>query len=898
MNINSLFLNKAYALLTLIILSSWSIIAQPSLKLISPNGGEKLIINERYSISWVSNYVEKINIYYSIDDNNWNEIVTNLVSEIGSYGWKVPNEISKSLKIKIVSNKFTNVLDVSDNYFAIESNSFPKNSFLNKVQSTKQLKILPLGNSITFDNRSNDIRPVEDKIGYRYPLFNLLNNVSYDYDFIGSEHAGSNFFFPAVGFDDNAGFPGIKTGQLAYLMETGILDLPQYGTVDTITSGPYLETYSPDIILLHIGTNGNDEVGGTSASGVEKILDEIDRFEDSTGTEIIVFLAEIIDRVPNQSYVTELNDSVVNMANDRINNSSNDAYPDNIIIVDMQALPGFDYTISPDPGGAPGDMNDLLHPNDKGHGKLADAWFNSIYNLFGDTISIVSQPLSQSVIEGDSVTFKISVSGGNPLSFQWKKNDINIPLATDSIYTISLANFEDNGAEFSCTISNRLSEVESEKAKLFVAAENGRVTGGQIALYNFEEGSGIIINDISGFQDSLNLQIDTPSNVSWVPYGLEILDKSTIIAKTLPSKIYNECNTTNEISIEAWVLPQNSTQVGPARVITMSKDGSDRNFTLGQDQETFTTRVRTTQTNENGIPALTIPNENIDSILTHIIYTRNDSGEANLYVNGVLKASGLFEGDFSNWDSSYQFALANEFDSDQTDRFWLGTYYLAAIYSRALDSTEVNHNYIVGFNGNKNILKVPVNLSGIVENDTTVVLNWIDNEGSESGYIIERKANSIDSLFFVIDSVGPNINQYVDLLPKYTNSYFYKIKAYNNFYTSDYTDSILVEDIVSGVIKGNLPQTFKLYQNYPNPFNPTTLIRYKISHLSDVSLDVYNVLGEKIKNLVDQKQKPGDYEILFDGQNLSSGLYFLVLNSRSIIKKSLSNSTIKMILLK
>ena len=61
---------------------------------------------------------------------------------------------------------------------------------------------------------------------------------------------------PAFDYD-NAGFPGIKAGQLAFLLDTGINPNPDPDEV--ITKGPYLQYYSPDVILLHIGTNDHPE---------------------------------------------------------------------------------------------------------------------------------------------------------------------------------------------------------------------------------------------------------------------------------------------------------------------------------------------------------------------------------------------------------------------------------------------------------------------------------------------------------------------------------------------------------------------------------------------------------------------------------------------------------------
>ncbi len=73
---------------------------------------------------------------------------------------------------------------------------------------------------------------------------------------------------------------------------------------------------------------------------------------------------------------------------------------------------------------------------------------------------------------------------------------------------------------------------------------------------------------------------------------------------------------------------------------------------------------------------------------------------------------------------------------------------------------------------------------------------------------------------------------------------------------------------------GIIPSKFALEQNYPNPFNPTTIIEYSIPHRAQVELSIYDVLGNKIKTLVNKNLSPGVYKYEFDGSNLASGVYF------------------------
>ncbi|MFH1196950.1 MAG: T9SS type A sorting domain-containing protein [bacterium] len=86
---------------------------------------------------------------------------------------------------------------------------------------------------------------------------------------------------------------------------------------------------------------------------------------------------------------------------------------------------------------------------------------------------------------------------------------------------------------------------------------------------------------------------------------------------------------------------------------------------------------------------------------------------------------------------------------------------------------------------------------------------------------------------------------------------------------------------------------FQLYQNYPNPFNPTTSIKYQVPRIENVSLKVYDILGNEVATLVNEQKEPGFYEVEFNASNLSSGVYFYLLRVGDNF-----NSVKKMIVLK
>ncbi len=209
-------------------------------------------------------------------------------------------------------------------------------------------KIMPLGNSITWDWHYDDPRTDAERSGYRNYLWYQLTDKGYDVDFVGSKTNGGAVkpYFDG----DNEGY----TGETSYQIADRVYHL--------LTMNP------PDVVLLHIGTNDSLYYPSTSTTGVESILDEIDRFEKNKGVHIKVILARII-KLPSQStWIRQFNNSIEEMARDRINRG------DDIRIVDMENGAGIDYS---------SDLVDGIHPNDRGYEKMANVWFNALNSIFG-----------------------------------------------------------------------------------------------------------------------------------------------------------------------------------------------------------------------------------------------------------------------------------------------------------------------------------------------------------------------------------------------------------------------------------------------------------------------------------------------------------------------------------
>ena len=73
--------------------------------------------------------------------------------------------------------------------------------------------------------------------------------------------------------------------------------------------------------------------------------------------------------------------------------------------------------------------------------------------------------------------------------------------------------------------------------------------------------------------------------------------------------------------------------------------------------------------------------------------------------------------------------------------------------------------------------------------------------------------------------------------------------------------------------------TYSLEQNYPNPFNPATTINFNLPHAEQVKIDMLNIRGQKVQQLVNDAMPAGRHQVVFNAQHLSSGIYFYVIDA-------------------
>jgi hypothetical protein len=160
--------------------------------------------------------------------------------------------------------------------------------------------------------------------------------------------------------------------------------------------------------------------------------------------------------------------------------------------------------------------------------------------------------------------------------------------------------------------------------------------------------------------------------------------------------------------------------------------------------------------------------------------------------------------------------------------------------------------------------------------------------------IIQQNPNTEEAIYAEIDAMTAAIMlEGNDTTLQKSKAGKYLVKNRSDYFGR--LNEILKQNFGSGKPEAReetLPVEYSLYQNYPNPFNPTTKINYDLPEAGNISLIVYDILGRRVKVLVNDNQQAGRYEVSFNASNLASGVYIYQLRAEKFV------STKKMILLR
>ena len=286
-------------------------------------------------------------------------------------------------------------------------------------------------------------------------------------------------------------------------------------------------------------------------------------------------------------------------------------------------------------------------------------------------------------------------------------------------------------------------------------------------------------------------------------------------------------------------------------------------------------------------------------------FTGNANDVSGFNNNGTVSGAALITDRWGNAASAYFFDGVNDnikilsssslnFQNSVTINFWMkvGEFYDREAYPLSHGNWENRWKISIT---NKNIRWTVKTNTGIkdLDSETELVKNNLYNvtvlyDGNDYEIYINGELDAFTSLSGLIMTTPIDL-MIGQVLPGNTQ-YNFKgvlddIRIYN--YALPYSSIQSLYDFITDVKdekEVSLPKNFGLTQNYPNPFNGQTNIEFQISSLSNVKIQIFNILGQKIKTLLDEEKSPGYYTIIWDSKNdfgdsMNSGIYFIKFNS-------------------
>lgn len=203
-------------------------------------------------------------------------------------------------------------------------------------------------------------------------------------------------------------------------------------------------------------------------------------------------------------------------------------------------------------------------------------------------------------------------------------------------------------------------------------------------------------------------------------------------------------------------------------------------------------------------------------------------------------------------------------------------------------------DYAIMYVDNDGIIPVELLSFNASISGNLITLNWVTaTEMNNRGFEVQRKINdgSFETIAF-IEGKGTTMEQQNYIFTdkaSVAGNYSYRLKQV------DFDGSFEITDAVE--VDFTAPVDFSLNQNYPNPFNPTTIINFGLAVDANVSIKIYNTLGQEVTTLLNGEMKAGLHDVEFNASSFSSGVYFYQIEAQGVNGTNFS-SVKKMMLMK
>lgn len=685
-------------------------------------------------------------------------------------------------------------------------------TFLHSESEAQTIRIMPLGNSITRGDMCVNgsiygcVNIADaDAVGYRNVVYDLLDSAKYDIDFVGSESSGGDLMADT----DHAGFSGITSDELADLMETGTSSHTGPKTV-----GPYLNTYNPDIIFLHIGTN--DVLGGDyTIDGVERILNAVDDYETTMVDSVIVFISTVLSTrdapCGTDPGVTEYNDNLKILVAERI------AAGDKLHLLDMECDAGLDYTL---------DMADEVHPNQEAYDKMGQLWFTYVNAYFHPDIPEAPTDMTFSLVTASSMRVNWVDNSDNEDYFVVERS-----LTKGSDYvdvgTPTTNYFDDSGLSAEVEYFYRV-RAEND------SGPSGYLSGSEITLPNppadptnmtfssvTENSIQVNWSDNSLNEDNFEIQRSLTGTGGWTNLGEPTVNYYEYTGLAENTEYFFRVRAVNAGGASNWLTGSETTLLSAPdqpsnmtfslvtessmRVNWVDNADNEDNFQIqrsltgtggwidlgepvlnyydygGLDENTeYFFRVRAvndggvsdwlTGSNSTLLLAPDPPTDMTFSMVTtstiRVNWVDNSDNEENFEIQRSLTGTG-------GWTDLAKPTLNYYFDSGLDEN----TEYFYRV--RAVNATA-NSAWLEG--SDTTLLSIPTapdRVRGTASDICTVELTWRDLSDNEEGFEIQRSDVSSGG-FVPLDIVAANTEAYTDSDTENNSTYYYRIRVFND----------------------------------------------------------------------------------------------------------------------
>jgi hypothetical protein len=421
-----------------------------------------------------------------------------------------------------------------------------------------------------------------------------------------------------------------------------------------------------------------------------------------------------------------------------------------------------------------------------------------------------------------------------------------------------------------------------------------------IAYYTSNGGVNWISNfySLSGNCEPRMVKCDVAGNVYVVGYYTYDRSKDFVVLKYAPNGILSSSWPDNGhgVGVRTYAGPEGANDIATALDISgeiVYVTGSavfapfdNREVTIAYNSDGSELWNEPAIQYSYGLPPLNEIKNNIAADFNNGVYvTCNDIGQHMLTVK-YDPSTGTFVNSFTDYNG-YGWGSSISYFSKRIGNSWAHTNDIFVTgTSGGLTITKLNenfqHQWTRQFNGFSTGYSLALSLSEDVcvagYKATTFPDMYILKYSSNGGLLLSQEYNG---------SGNGSDCAYCVALDIYGNPIVTGLCRGNNTNDDFATLKYVLKSSDGDNVNPNIPIEFKLNQNYPNPFNPSTQINYSIPSNGFVTLKVYDMLGREIKELVNEYKEAGNYNVTFDGSNLSSGLYFykLTAGNYSDVKK-------------